>query len=213
MTLTACKETLYLTLRLLSPCQGLGFLFCREAFLIVSKTLTDDTCLILSSFSLADLTDRTLNLSARLLNKALGFLLRFGDDTLTLLCNARHLLGVLARSLLEEFLFLADALALALPVALVAYDVLQVLVHVDVVCTDRLADFADDLLGQTNLAGDLNGEGATRATNREAEERAHLVAVIEHCPVDKASMLLGVSLEVLIVGGDDTEGASIIEAM
>ena len=90
---------------------------------------------------------------------------------------------------------------------------MQVLVHVDVVCTDRLADFADDLLRQTDLAGDLNGEGATRATNREAEERAHLVTVIEHGPVDEASMLLGISLEVLIVRGDDTEGTSIIEAM
>ena len=90
---------------------------------------------------------------------------------------------------------------------------MQVLVHVDVVCTDRLADFADDLLGQTDLAGNLNGKGATRTTDREAEERAHLMAVIEHRPIDKASMLLGISLEVLIVRGDDTEGASIIEAM
>ena len=78
MALTACKETLYLTLRLLSPCQSLGFLFCRESFLIVSKALTDNTRLILSSFGLTDLSDRALDLSARLLDKALGFLLRFG---------------------------------------------------------------------------------------------------------------------------------------
>ena len=76
MALTACKETLYLALRLLSPCQSLDFLFCRESFLIVRKALTDDTRLILCSFGLTDLTDRALDLSARLLDQALGFLRR-----------------------------------------------------------------------------------------------------------------------------------------
>ena len=41
-----------------------------------------------------------------------------------------HLLGVLLEAS-WRFLFLADALALALPVALVTYDVLQILVHIE----------------------------------------------------------------------------------
>ena len=86
------------------------------------------------------------------------------DDALALGCDLAHPLGVLTRSLLKDLLLLTDALALRLPVPLISDDVLQVLIHVDVVRADLLTYLLDHLFGQTDLTGDLDGKGAPRAT-------------------------------------------------
>ena len=71
----------------------------------------------------------------------------------------------------------------------------------------------DHLFGQTYLASDLYGKGTPRATYGELEERTHLVAVVEHSPVDEPCMILGVGLEILIVRRDHAEAPRIIEAV
>ena len=108
---------------------------------------------------------------------------------------------------------MTNALTLALPIAFVSNDVLQVLIHIDVVRTYGLTHLADDLFGKAYLAGYLDGEGATWTTDRETEKRAHLVAVIKHRPIDKPRMLLCVGLEILVVCSDDSESSSLVEAM
>ena len=122
------------------------------------------------------------------------------------------LVEALAR-LLQRALVLTYALALGLPVALVTDNVLQVLIHVDVLAAYLLGDLGDDVLWEADLAGDLDGEGAPRAPDGEAEEGAHLVAVVEHGAVDEPGMVLGVGLEVLVVRRDDAEGPLVIEAV
>ena len=71
----------------------------------------------------------------------------------------------------------------------------------------------DHLFGQAYLASDLYGKGTPRATYGELEERTHLVAVVEHSPVDEPSMILCVGLEILVVRRDHSEASRIVEAV
>ena len=104
-----------------------------------------------------------------------------------------------------------DLLALLLPVALVAADVLQVLVHVDVVGADDLLGLIDDVARQADLVGDLEGERRARASQLEAEQGPHLAAVVEHGTVDDAGCLVGEELQVGVVGGDDAVHLQVVE--
>ena len=50
-------------------------------------------------------------------------------------------------------------------------------------------------------------------TDGEAKEWLHEVAVVEHGAIDDALVILGVLLEVLVMGGDDAERAVPVEAL
>ena len=50
-------------------------------------------------------------------------------------------------------------------------------------------------------------------TDGEAKEWLHEVAVVEHGAIDDALVILGVLLEVLVMGGDDAERAVTVEAL
>ena len=64
-----------------------------------------------------------------------------------------------ARDQLFELLFAtADVLSLVFPVTLVADNVLEILVHVDVIAAHLFGGFGDDIVRQADLAGDLDGE-------------------------------------------------------
>ena len=93
------------------------------------------------------LAQQTLGLLACLLENLLAALLEF----IALLLN-------LAQDFIEFLLFLVHILALALPVALVAHNVLQELVALYVVAANNLRCIGNHLLGQANLACNLNGE-------------------------------------------------------
>ena len=100
-----------------------------------------------------------------------------------------------------------DGLAFALPVALVAHDVLQIFVALYVVGAYYLAGVVDHLFGQSYLAGYLNGERTSRLTYLQLEQSLHLMAVVEHRTIDHTLVAVGEMLQVLIVGGDDAIGS------
>ena len=63
---------------------------------------------------------------------------------------------------LQALLMLVDGLSLALPVALVTHNVLQVLVALDILATHYLRGVVDDLFGDACLPGYLYGKRRAR---------------------------------------------------
>ena len=106
----------------------------------------------------------------------------------------------------ERFLVLVDGLTLAFPIALVADDILQVLVALDIVGPHDIRGILDYLLRNTRLTGYLDGKRRAGLSDGELEEGLHLVAVVEHRTIDYARMILCEVLQILIVGGDDAKG-------
>ena len=92
---------------------------------------------------------------------------------------------------------LVDGLALAFPVALVAHDILQVFVALDIVLTYDVGGVFDHLFGDTRLAGDLDGKRRAGLSDGELEEGLHLMTVVEHRTVHHAWMVLRKVLQVL----------------
>ena len=160
---------------------------------------------------LLDVLDGLLNLGVRVLQHLLRFLLRTGDDGFALVVHLLDVLLISLNRLLHLLLVLMDALPLLFPVSLVAHDVLQILVRVDIVLAHNLAGILDHLFGDARLAGYLDGERTARIADGELEERLHLLAVIQHGTIHDALRFLCIVLQVLIVGGDDTEGVLLVE--
>ena len=102
---------------------------------------------------------------------------------------------------------------LCLPVALIANDVLQILVALYVFGAYDVAGLLDHLLGKTYLACYLDGEGRPRSAYSQLEESFHLVAVVEHSTVGHTLMTVGKMLQVLIVRGNDSIGTLLAEAV
>ena len=63
-------------------------------------------------------------------------------------------------------------------VALVAYNVLQVFVALDIIGTDNLAGVVDNLFRQSYLSGNLYGERTSRLSYLQLEQRLHLMTVV-----------------------------------
>ena len=97
-----------------------------------------------------------------------------------------------------------NVLALVLPIAFVAHNILQVLVTLDIFRTNDVSCITDYLFGQTNLAGNLYGETAAWSTNGKLEQSLHLVAVVEHRTVHHTFVVFCKVLQILIVGGYHT---------
>ena len=98
-------------------------------------------------------------------------------------------------------------MALVLPVAFVAYDILQIFVRHNVVFAHDFAGVVYHLSGQSNLPCHFNGKGTARVAYLEHEQGLHLVAVVEHGAVDDRLLALGIQLKVLIVCGNNAMGA------
>ena len=96
-----------------------------------------------------------------------------------------------------------DSLALALPVAFVADDVLEVFIALDVIGTDDIGSVPDDLLGNARLSCYLNGERAARSSDGKPEERFHEMTVVEHGTVGDMVVAVGEVFKILIVSGYD----------
>ena len=97
------------------------------------QLLADLACALLLSLSLANLTDGVLNLAVSLCQQLVSLLLGTLQDLLALTLNLFEVALIALDMAFERFLMLVDGLALTLPVSLVAHDVLQVLVALDIV--------------------------------------------------------------------------------
>ena len=140
-----------------------------------------------------------------------GFFLGLGDDFLARPVQFLHFRLIACDGFLHLLLALADGLAFVFPIALVAHDVLQVFVRVDVVAPHDGGGIGYYILGQAYFAGDLYGKRASGITYLELEERLHQVSVVEHGAVDHSLVVLGKMLQVLIVGGDDAKRPLLVE--
>ena len=107
---------------------------------------------------LADLADRILDAGIGLADDALCGLFSFTDNRFPLAVYGLEIVLV-ARCQLFELLFAAaDVLPLVFPVTLVADNVLEILVHVDIIAAHLFRGFGNDIVRQADFAGDLDGE-------------------------------------------------------
>ena len=108
---------------------------------------------------------------------------------------------------------LMDRLAFPFPVALVSHDVLQILVALYIVGTHDVRGIFDHLLGDTRLAGNLDGKRTAWLSDGQLEQGLHLMSIVKHRTVHHTRMILGEVLQVLIVGGDHAEGLLLPELL
>ena len=127
----------------------------------------------------AYLLDGTLNLGVAALQYLLCLGTRVVNDLSMLGTDIVQPLVIVGDHLVEALFLGAHVLALVLPVAAVTHDVEQVLVHIDIVAAHYFAGLVDHLLGQTCLAGNLDGKRTAGVTHRQLEQGLHALAVIE----------------------------------
>ena len=104
------------------------------------------------------LLDGALDLGITGAQDFLGLVAGVMNDLAVLGTDTFKTFVIVCNQLVQAFLLGTNVLALVLPVATVAHDVKQILVHIDVVATHNLAGLVDDLTGQSGLARDLNGK-------------------------------------------------------
>ena len=107
---------------------------------------------------LAYLAYGVLYLAVALAQQFLGLLFGPAQYLLALLLNFLDAVLIAGYAALQVFLMLMYGLALALPVSLVAHNVLQIFVALYVLRTHDVAGVAYHLFGQTSLAGYLYGK-------------------------------------------------------
>ena len=128
--------------------------------------------------ALAYLADGVFYLAVRLAKQFLGFFFRLRQYLPAAFLQPRYLLFVAGSGLLHLFLLLVYLLPLAFPVALVAHNVLQVFVALDIVGAHYLAGVSDHFLRYAGLASYLYGKRTARTPYLQLEKGAHLVAVV-----------------------------------
>ena len=107
--------------------------------------------------------------------------------------------------MLQGLLMLVDGLAFAFPVPLIAYDILQILITLDIVGAHDIRGVFNHLLWYACLPSDLDGERRAGLSDGQLEEGLHFMTVVEHRPVHYAWMILGKVLQVLVMGGYNGE--------
>ena len=134
--------------------------------------------LFLFGLTLAYLAYGVLYLPVALPKEFLSLLLGASQYVLALLLDVGNLRLHPCNLLLQLLFVLMYGLALALPIAFVAHDVLQILVALYIIRTHNLRGVTDYLFGDTRLARNLDGKRRARPSYRQLEEGSHLVAVV-----------------------------------
>ena len=174
----------------------LEFLACGAGALAVGLTLLDGA-------------DGVFDGGVGGLEQALGFLTGIGEDFALALREGGEFLLVVRDGLFEFLLAVVDVATLVFPIHFVTDNVLEILVAHHIIFAHKVGGVANYIVGNADLAGDFDGEGATGVADLEHEERLHLGAIVEHGAVDHIATRLGEVLEILIVGGDDAAGVAV----
>lgn len=193
---------------------GDGVVLCAVGFFLhlVAEILEFLTCgagALAVGLALLDGADGVFDGSVGSLEQALGFLTGVGEDFAFALREGGEFLLVVRDGLLEFLLAIVDVATFVFPIHFVADNVLEIFVAHHIVFAHEVGGVANDIVGNADLAGDFNGEGATGVADLEHEERLHLGAVVEHGTVDHIATRLGEVFEILIVGGDDAAGVAV----
>ena len=142
-----------------------------------------------------------------------GFFTRLFQYFLPLFLQRFHFCLIAGDGFLHLLLTLPDILTFSLPVTLVAHDVLQVLVTLNVFAAHNFRRIGNDIFGQTYLAGYLDGKRTARIAYLQLEKRLHQVAVVEHGSVHDSFVVLGKVFQILIMSRDNTESPLLIETL
>ena len=147
-------------------------------FLEVGQLLACQSGLFLLGLCFLDGADGVFDACVRFLKKTFRILLRLFQNRLAVFLQFLNL-GLVSGDGVFHLLFaLADVLALGFPITLVAHDVLQILVGIDVFAAHDFRSIGYYFLGQTDFAGNLHGERTSWVANLKLEEGLHQVAVV-----------------------------------
>ena len=176
----------------LLPCRTRPFLICLRFF---------------------DFANGVFYLSIGSSNNLVGLCLCLANDFLTLCSQLIYLLLVLLDSLNHLLFLRVNRLPLAFPIALVACNIKQVLVCIDVFTSYELCRIGNDIFRNTNLSGNLHSKAAAWVAYLQLEECCHLLPVIKHCTIHHTRRVFSEMLEVLVVRRDDTKGSLLNETL
>src|SRR5699024_6547559 len=123
----------------------------------------------------------------------------------------RQLLRIVLLQLLDLAVGETDAVALLLPIAAVAGDLAQLFFDIHVVAARLFARGADDLLRQSDLAGDLHGERTAGLADLQPEKRTYLLHVEHHGAVGDPRGVRSVIFDIGVVGRDDAVASPLHE--
>lgn len=193
---------------------GDGIVLCAVGFFLhlvaeVLEFLACGTGALAVGLALLDGADGVFDGGVGGLEQAFGFLTGIGEDFALALREGGEFLLVVRDGLFEFLLAVVDVATLVFPIHFVADNVLEIFVAHHIVFAHEVGGVANDVVGNADLAGDFNGEGATGVADLEHEERLHLGAIIEHGAVDHIATRLGEVFEILVVGGDDAAGVAV----
>ena len=165
------------------------------------QLFTQTLRLFLFRLTLTYLAYGILDIAVALLEQFLRLLLCLSQYVLAFLRKFLYIFFIFSDSLLQVFLALVHTLSFVLPVAFVAYYVLQILVALNVVRPYDGARLAYHLIGYARLARNLYRKRRTGLTYCQLKQRSHLMAVVQHGTIGNAVVRVGIMLQVLIVGG------------
>ena len=160
---------------------------------------------------LTNFTYRILDLSIAFAQQIFCLLAGFTQNFLAILLNFADVVFVFFDGFLHLFLALMNGLALVFPVTLVANDVLQIFVTLHISRTDDLGRVANHLFGKSYLTRDLDGKTATRLSDLQLKERAHLLSVVQHGTIDNTVVVFCKVFQILIVGRYNAIGSFLTE--
>ena len=123
-----------------------------------------------------------------------------------------YFLLVTGDGIFHLFFPLTYVLTLGFPVTLVAYNILQVFVALDVFTSHNFRCVCNDFFRQTDFTGNLYGKRTSRIANLQREQRPHLVAVVQHGSVHHSFVIFGKMLQILVVSGNHAERTFQVEA-
>ena len=164
-------------------------------------------------FRLTDFTDGVFDAGVGALEERLRLLAGFGQHRLAARAGVGDFLVVTLEQSVEVLFLVVHGAALVFPIVLVAYDVLDIFLAHHVIASHELFRLLYEVGRQSYFAGNLQGKGTARRAEGEGEEGLQLLAVVEHRAGHYARSVRGVLLEILIVRGDNAEGAALHEAV
>ena len=104
-----------------------------------------------------------------------------------------------------------NGLSFLFPVSLVADNILQVFVALNIIRTHDISSLTNYLFRQSRLACYLNSKRASRPSNGQLKQRAHLMSIIKHSAIGNTVVRIGKMFEVLIVCCNHRPSATLAE--
>ena len=104
-----------------------------------------------------------------------------------------------------------NGLSFLFPVSLVADNILQIFVALNIIRTHNVGSLTNHLFRQSRLACYLNSKRASRPSDGQLKQWAHLMSVIKHSAIGYTVVRIGKMFEVLIVCCNHRPSATLAE--